>query len=325
VLSLSTSDEPRPLRLGFARAAARFLPPGVSRRLTEVLYPASEGRRHDYIAVTKSITGSTFRGRTSDYYGHQFSVTGYFAWKNYAVARAVCAPGSTVIEVGANVGTETLAYSDVVGSSGHVYAIEPVPGNQESLRALIRLNGWANVTIIPVALGSRRRTARFSLPPPNNSGTGYLMPTDEAGLGRSIQVQCVTLDSLEQLIGPAEIVFSDTEGAELDVLRGATEYLLRHRPVYVVEVVPRWLARAGVEPKELLDEFTSLGYRPFLLGWFGLRPIRRENVDVTGDWVAIPRDRDILVKRISRYVLRSGLLPPVRGLNPLAGLGSRAG
>jgi FkbM family methyltransferase len=189
--SLRTSDEPRPLRLGFARAAARFLPPGLSRRLTEVLYPASEGRRHDFIAVTKSITGSTFRGRTSDFYGHQFSVTGYFAWKNYAVARAVCAPGSTVIEVGANVGTETLAYSDVVGSSGHVYAIEPVPENQEALRALIRLNGWANVTIIPVALGSRRRSARFSLPPPNNSGTGYLMPTDEAASGRSIQLQGV--------------------------------------------------------------------------------------------------------------------------------------
>jgi hypothetical protein len=89
---------------------------------------------------------------------------------------------------------------------------------------------------------------------------GYLMRPDEVAPGRSMKVQCVTLDSLEQSIGPAEIVFSDTEGAELDVLRGATEYLQKHRPVYVVEVVSRWLARAGVGPQELLDEFTALGY-----------------------------------------------------------------
>jgi FkbM family methyltransferase len=322
---MRVNDEPRPPRLGLAHATARLLPPGFARRLTEFLYPASEGRRHDYVAATKSITGSTFRGRTSDYYGHQFSVTGYFAWKNYAVAVAVCGPGSTVIEVGANVGTETLAYSDVVGSSGHVYAIEPVPENQQALRALIALNGWTNVTIIPVAIGSRTHSAAFSLPPLGNSGVGYVMSADEAAPGRSIHVQCVTLDSLEQSIGPAEIVFSDTEGAELDVLRGARQYLRRHRPVYVVEVVPRWLARAGVEPKELLDEFTTLGYRPFLLNWFGLRPVRPTNVGVSGDWVAIPRNHEDLAKRISRSVVRSGLLPPIRGLNPLAGCRSRSG
>jgi FkbM family methyltransferase len=306
-----------PPRLAIARAVARLLPPGFARRLTDVLYPASEARRDEYLAVTRSITGSRFRGRTSDYYGHQFSVTGYFAWKNYAVAAAVCPRGSKVIEVGANVGTETLAYRDIVGSSGHVYAIEPAPHNQAALSALIEINGWANVTILPFALGSRTGTVAFSLPPPGNSGMGHVVPSSEASQGRSIQVRCVTLDSLEPSIGPAAIVFSDTEGAELDVLRGATTYLRQHQPVYVVEVVPDWLARAGVEPIDLANELHGLGYQPFHLHWYGLTRVEHSNVNTEGDWVAIPNNQGDLPARISRTVLRSGLMPRLRALNPL--------
>jgi FkbM family methyltransferase len=302
----------------FAHAAARLLPPAIALRLTEALYPASEGVRDNYVATTRAITGSTFRGRTSDYYGHQFSVSGFFAWKNCAVAAAVCTPGSTIIEIGANIGTETLAYSDVVGPGGHVYAIEPVPENQAALGALIALNQWTNVTVIPFALGSRPRTASFSLPPRENSGLGHVMFAHEGELPDSIQVQCVTLDSLENTIGPAAIVFSDTEGAELDVLCGATGYLRVHRPVYVVEVVSRWLNRAGTRPEQLLDKLTALGYRAFSLRWFGLMPVVAANVDSDVDWVAIPQEHEDLAKRISRNVVRSGFVPPVRGLNPLA-------
>ena len=170
--------------------------------------------------------------------------------------------------------------------------------------------------MIPVALDSRPRTATFSLPPRNNSGTGYLVPSAESLAGDAIQVECVTLDPLEQSIGPADLVFSDTEGAELDVLRGAHQYLRRHWPVYVVEVDPRWLARTGAKPTELLDELTALGYETFLLRWFGLRTARSRNVEI-GDVLAIPRGRRELVKRITRTIVRAGLMPPVHRLNPL--------
>ena len=37
--------------------------------------------------------------------------------------------GDVILEVGANVGTETVSYADIVGPDGIVHAFEPVPSN----------------------------------------------------------------------------------------------------------------------------------------------------------------------------------------------------
>jgi FkbM family methyltransferase len=309
--------EPRlPVRLLLARTVCRLLPPVVARRLTNALYPARRGKRDDHEFVARSVTGSLFRGRTSDYYGHQFAVTRFFAWKNAAVATAVCRPGDTVIDIGANVGTETLAYRDIVGSSGRVYAIEPLPENQSALEDLIELNAWTNVVVVPVALGDKRHSVEFMLPPPDNSGTGYVVAPGSQPPGEVVTVECSTLDSMSDVVGRATAVFSDTEGAEVAVLRGAHNYLRRHAPVYTVEVAPEWLARAGASPADLLRELNDLDYRVFALGPSGLAAVRTAHAS-SADWVCVPRDKEHVVPRISQTIRRCGGLPPVRGLNPL--------
>jgi hypothetical protein len=51
----------------------------------------------------------------------------------------------------------------------------------------------------------------------------------------------------------------DTEGAEWQVLRGATS-LLRSRPIIVVETLARNTQRFGYHPDEMLAWLRQLGY-----------------------------------------------------------------
>lgn len=56
---------------------------------------------------------------------YPFIFHGFYDWRNIAVCSAVCGAGSSIIEVGGNVGTETVCFADIVGREGHVVALEP--------------------------------------------------------------------------------------------------------------------------------------------------------------------------------------------------------
>lgn len=61
--------------------------------------------------------------------------------------------GDTVLDVGANIGYNTVYLSRAVGPSGRVIAIEPAHDNLEVLRQQLAANGLSNVTVYSVAAG----------------------------------------------------------------------------------------------------------------------------------------------------------------------------
>src|SRR4029077_19443419 len=100
-------------------------------------------------------TGSRFTGTTADLIGYAFAVHGYYNWRNIAIAKAVCRPADTIVEVGANVGSETVGFSDTVGKEGVVHAIEPFPPNVELLRANAAQTRYNNVNVHAVAVSDQ--------------------------------------------------------------------------------------------------------------------------------------------------------------------------
>jgi FkbM family methyltransferase len=128
-------------------------------------------------------------------------------------------PGSTVFDVGANVGFFTLLASKLAGDSGRVYAFEPLPRNLEFLERHVRLNDLGNVHLDALAIAAASGEAHFRIAPHASMG----------GLAEGGDLRVVTA-SLDDLIASARVprpdfIKMDIEGAESEALRGAKNLL----------------------------------------------------------------------------------------------------
>jgi FkbM family methyltransferase len=321
---LITSRAPS-ARLRLARAVCAPLPPFVAQAVRRAIYPLPTARQESIEFTVTSLTGSPFTGTTLDFVAYPVAVHGYFNWRNLAIARAVCSDGDVIFEIGANVGSETIGYSDIVGASGAVYAFEPFPPNLERLRVNAGQTKLGNVEVMPFAVSDEEGTVRFAAPKPDNSGCGYVLDADEQSASQQpasdvVEVRRTTLDTLvADSVRPPQLIVMDAEGHEGSILRGAETLLAAHQPVIVLEVRASLLARTGTSPQQMADQLRRLGYELFAITRFRLTPIdqQQDAVAEATDWVAIPSTRSNAVKQIERMVRRCGLMPCVRPLNPL--------
>jgi len=304
-----------------------------ARRIGERIYPRSAGRRDAYRFVTQSLTGSYFTGTTADYNAHQLAVYGRNVWRNWVVAMALSAPADTIVEVGANVGTETVGFSDLVGAAGRVFAFEPMPDNVAALAGTIPLMTYPNVEVLPFAVGEARTVLSFASPPPSarSQGTGHILGPGERHGGRVtyheqevdwpvIEVPCVTLDSQAERLGAAQLVFIDAEGAEVGIVRGGADYIRAHEPGLVVEVAPDHLTRAGTSVEELHETLSELGYETFAFRTLGFELLDAPDSSIAPcDWLCLPRSRVQAVRSVARLLRRCALTPCIPRVNPLVG------
>ncbi|MDQ3242738.1 MAG: FkbM family methyltransferase [Gemmatimonadota bacterium] len=76
------------------------------------------------------------------------SMRGIYEPAETALVQQLVGPGSTVLDIGANIGYYTLQFAELVGASGRVIAFEPDPANFELLARNTQLNGYLNVTLV---------------------------------------------------------------------------------------------------------------------------------------------------------------------------------
>jgi FkbM family methyltransferase len=168
--------------------------------------------------------------------------------------RTYAKPGTTVIDVGANVGIFTISLAEAVGSSGRVMAFEPLPANVKRLQANVDLNKLGNVNIYVLALGDSEGeiTLHLSDDPAFPSTTEVVQ---NRGTDEVLAVPVARLDRIWKEAGfPAvAAVKIDVEGGELAVLKGSEELLATCRPVLLMEAnapphlerLTDWLSRHG--------------------------------------------------------------------------------
>jgi hypothetical protein len=78
----------------------------------------------------------------------------------------------------------------------------------------------------------------------------------------------------------------DVEGAEPQVVRGATRLLANHHPVILSELHPTQLDRAsGVTPDQFLEQLRAIGYRARTIDG---APIDRAPTDTLVSVVLVP-------------------------------------
>nr|WP_166180529.1 FkbM family methyltransferase [Altererythrobacter segetis] len=200
--------------------------------------------------------------------------------------------GDLFVDVGANEGMITLLGSRLVGDTGKVMSFEPNPVPREILQRNLRRNGITNVELHACGLGDEDGELQLFVPCAN-SGEGSFTAPATASEGHSSPCPVRIGDSILQGRAP-KLIKIDVEGFEAHVLLGLRRTLERVRPMIVMEMIARHLARDGQEPFNLCSWLEGLGYQGQRLGLEGrsrlhLLPMPRVWED--GDYVFMPRER----------------------------------
>jgi FkbM family methyltransferase len=149
--------------------------------------------------------------------------------------------GDIVVDIGAHMGRYTIISSKRVGANGKVVAIEAHPSNFEMLKSNIKLNQLTNVIPLNYAAYSKETKINLYLP---DEESGYTMHHSimsnyvftkykDKTEDKFVEVSANTLDYLLQLneITDVNWVKIDVEGAEFEVLKGASNVLSKSKDI----------------------------------------------------------------------------------------------
>jgi FkbM family methyltransferase len=160
----------------------------------------------------------------------------------------------TCIDVGANIGTFTVAMAE---QCDRVWAFEP------SLPAFVALavntRGMHNVTPVYAALGAVRATVQMAIQP--NAGATFVATDPSAAVSAHPLLGPVLAVPLDDLGLSPNFIKMDCEGFEPDVIMGAGGTLERCRPLIFCEINRGALARYGQTPDDIIKPLTSMGYK----------------------------------------------------------------
>lgn len=183
---------------------------------------------------------------------------------------AAITQGDVVFDIGANVGRVSLFAALLAGQSGQVYAFEPVWPAFAELCVAAKSAGESAARIVPVPVGLGDRTEMRQLTAPQGIlELASLAPPDEwRSVHRITESETfvgafTTLDTMmnELRIPNPDFAKIDVEGAELQVLQGATTVLTSARPpLMVLEVFAPWERVMGYHPFDLLSLLESYRY-----------------------------------------------------------------
>lgn len=155
--------------------------------------------------------------------------------------------GSTVVDVGAFIGTHALAFSDAVGPDGAVYAVEPQPQAFGLLADNVARNSATNVTVLNVAAGAHAGETHTALFPPTRRFNGGLSAMSDSDSADTSGVPVQSIDALR--LGACDLVKIDVNGAEEGVFAGMTEVIQTLKPIIYCALNDTWRLRRVHEMK----------------------------------------------------------------------------
>jgi len=179
-----------------------------------------------------------------------------------------CNPNPVFVDVGANVGTYSIALASIVGPLGKVHSFEPQRIIYNMLAGSVALNSLTNVYCYNAALGDHEGTIelpQFDYSRPLNFGSIEFGPVQREQLEQvrahdPTRVEFAPLTTLDHLGWErVDLIKIDVEGMEIEVISGARTTIQRCRPILYVEFLKN-------DRSALRELIAGLGYVLFNVG-----------------------------------------------------------
>jgi len=223
----------------------------------------------------------------------------YYQGNNSRLIRTIYPNAKRIIDVGANVGNNTIAYGEWAEV---VESFEPTPTTLKMLKANIAIaqqqklkgvywrgtdqegdlyrdnnakSGWyihkgihqsmnitANIIVHEVAATNRNEGTIDILDHTDHGGHNHVvLDSDNVKLRDSQNLVPVPARTIDSYnFEDVDCIKIDVEGSELLVMQGAKDTIDRCRPSVQVEIVPKQCTLFGYEPQDLYDFFAERDY-----------------------------------------------------------------
>ena len=250
-----------------------------------------------HVIVFPCRRGAFATNRNDNMMTYALAAYGEYGEDEFEALANVIKPGDVVLDVGANIGTHSVAFASMVGNDGAVISFEPTLCTFNLLCANIAFSGRQNIYPRRAIVGSEN--AERTLPQVDHKQTanyGSINAKKMAlGAAGGIPVPEMSIDAMQ--LSACNLIKIDVEGNELDVLDGAKATIAKHRPNLFVE------CNDTTDPTELLKFFHAREYKTY---WVYNRYFRPNNFKGSTD-AKEGRDRNILAVRDA--ALAKGLTP----------------
>ena len=180
--------------------------------------------------------------------------------------------GKELFDVGANIGSYTLSLHN---KAKYIYAFEASKINIGYLNDNIKGNKIENVMTVHKAVSDEDNKKIKLYLSPDTGGNNSIY---ERFNGEFETVETVTLDSFyaNNEIPSVDLIKIDVEGAEFDVIRGASEVLDTFKPVLIIEFNKFTAEKAGYDLEQLYDYLKNMKFNAYTLRNYTLKEVDEE-------------------------------------------------
>jgi FkbM family methyltransferase len=269
------------IKLNFTR---NWKLPGVE-RLSRWLKPSDELKG----AISNGIVWLTdediaIHTTADNYIEYTILSTGTYEDEISKLIKISLKPGDVALDIGANIGLQSLRMSKCVGNEGKVYAFEPLTYLQEKFSNNIKLNKADNVKLFPFALSDAESKAEFKINKNNwNQGT-FSIGNNEQGT----EIQQVIIKVADEIpdikgLGRLDLVKIDVEGFEYQVLQGLKQTLAKHKPRIIFEYDSNYWLSNGQNISDCYHFLSALNYTLYQITSVGCELIKHPSTIAGGN------------------------------------------
>ncbi len=185
--------------------------------------------------------------------------TGIFEATETQLVKDKVQAGSTVIDIGANIGYYSLLFARNVGAQGRVYAFEPEPNNFALLEANIALNPFTHIQAINQGLANYNGTTTLHLCD-DNGGMHRAYPS--LLCQRQVDIKVSRLDDYFAGHFPqVDWIKMDIEGFEYQAILGMEKLIATQDKLYLLtEFSPAAMKEAGNDAADYLRLLQAWGF-----------------------------------------------------------------
>jgi FkbM family methyltransferase len=175
-----------------------------------------DGDRFSYDSVKLAMVGSRSPWA---HFSHSFWLT-----------RCPVQPGETVLDIGAEVGTDCSAFASAVGPTGRVIAIEAHPITFRLLEYTVKASPLRNVTAVNLAITGTPGTVWIE---DGETTAGATVGTSGGASGHQVRAETLDTMAAELGVGDVGLLKMNIEGSERSALETLPDLLQRSRQVIV--------------------------------------------------------------------------------------------